>query len=302
LDSRGYIGGLNESIKHLPVMLEDVIEMLNLRIGGVYVDATIGLGGHSERILELIGTEGQLIGIDRDEDALKITAERLKGRKVILKMGSFSDIEKLLNSESIHEVDGILFDLGVSTLQLKNPEKGFSFSSDRRLDMRMDRRQSLSAWDVVNRYPENRIERIIKEFGEESSSRKIAKAIINSRDKKKINTCSELSEIIEGVSRRRGKIHPATKTFQALRIEVNNELGQLRAGLDASLRLLRRGGRLCVISYHSLEDREVKRFIVDSSKQGLLRRITKKPKMPGSDEIRRNPASRSAKLRAAEKI
>jgi 16S rRNA (cytosine1402-N4)-methyltransferase len=283
-------------------MLEDVIEMLNPRVGGVYIDATIGLGGHSERISELIGADGKLIGIDRDEDALKITAKRLTGNKVILKMGSFSDMEKLLYSEGIHEVDGILFDLGVSTFQLKNPEKGFSFSSDRRLDMRMDRSQSLSAWDVVNRYPEKRIERILKEYGEEHSSRKIAKAIINSRDKKKINTCYELSEIIEGVSGRRGKIHPATKTFQALRIEVNNELGQLRAGLDASLRLLKIGGRLCVISYHSLEDRQVKRFIIDGSNHGLLRRITKKPKTPGFDEIRMNPASRSAKLRAAEKI
>ncbi|MBI5188511.1 MAG: 16S rRNA (cytosine(1402)-N(4))-methyltransferase RsmH [Nitrospirae bacterium] len=287
---------------HLPVLLREVIEALSPRSGGIYIDATIGLGGHSEEILKLIGPGGKLIGIDRDEEALKIAGKRLSDRRVILKSGNLSEIERLLYPHGISEVDGILFDLGVSMLQLKNLERGFSFISDERLDMRMDRRQEVSAWDVVNRYSEKELERILKEFGEERLARRIAKAIASHRSKKTIDTCSELSGIVEGVYGRRGKLHSATKTFQALRIEVNREFDELRAGLDSSLRLLKRGERLCVISYHSLEDRIVKNFIRDSVRQGFLRVITKKPVTPGPEELMVNPSSRSAKLRAAEKI
>ncbi len=276
--------------------------MLNPRQGGVYVDATIGLGGHSENILSLIGTDGKLVGIDRDDEALKVAEKRLSDRRVALKRGDFSDMEGLLYPDSISEVDGILFDLGVSMLQLKNLERGFSFVSDKRLDMRMDKRLKVSAWEVVNRYNEKELGRILRELGEERLSRKIAKAIVSLRSKKPIDTCSELSKIIESVYGRRGKTHPATKTFQALRIEVNRELEQLNAGLDVSLRLLKKGGRLCVISYHSLEDRVVKNFIANNSKKGLLRIITKKPKTPCPEELMLNPSSRSAKLRAAERI
>jgi 16S rRNA (cytosine1402-N4)-methyltransferase len=283
-------------------MVREVIEMLNPRQGGVYVDATIGLGGHSENILSLIGTDGKLVGIDRDDEALKVAEKRLSDRRVALKRGNFSDMESLLYPDSISEVDGILFDLGVSMLQLKNLERGFSFVSDKRLDMRMDKRLKVSAWEVVNRYNEKELGRILRELGEERLSRKIAKAIVSLRSKKPIDTCSELSKIIESVYGRRGKIHPATKTFQALRIEVNRELEQLNAGLDVSLRLLKKGGRLCVISYHSLEDRVVKNFIANNSKKGLLRIITKKPKTPCPEELMLNPSSRSAKLRAAERI
>jgi len=289
-------------IVHIPVLLKKVLEILEPKPEGVYVDATIGLGGHSENIVKFIGSGGRLIGIDRDDESLKMAEKRLSDRRVRLKMGKFSDIENLLDSDGIHEVDGILFDLGVSMAQFKDYERGFSFASDKRLDMRMDKKQTLSAWDVVNRYPEKEIERILREFGEEWLSRKIAKEIIRRRSKKTIDTCSELSAIVESVYRRRSALHPATKTFQALRIEVNSELNELRSGLDASLRLLKKGGRLCVISYHSLEDRIVKRFIADSSKKELLRMITKKPITPSPEEIRSNPSSRSAKLRAAEKI
>jgi 16S rRNA (cytosine1402-N4)-methyltransferase len=289
-------------IVHIPVLLKKVLEILEPKPEGVYVDATIGLGGHSENIVKFIGSGGRLIGIDRDDDSLKMAEKRLSDRRVRLKMGKFSDIESLLNSDGIHEVDGILFDLGVSMAQFKDYERGFSFFSDKRLDMRMDKKQTLSAWNVVNRYPEKEIERILREFGEEWLSRKIAKEIIRRRSKKTIDTCSELSAIVESAYRRRSALHPATKTFQALRIEVNSELNELRSGLDASLRLLKKGGRLCVISYHSLEDRIVKRFIADSSKKELLRMITKKPITPSPEEIRSNPSSRSAKLRAAEKI
>jgi 16S rRNA (cytosine1402-N4)-methyltransferase len=283
-------------------MQKEVIEVLNLRHNGIYVDATVGPGGHSEKILKHIGPGGTLIGIDRDEEALKIAEKRLSGGKVVLKRGSFTEMESILYAEGITSVDGVLFDLGLSMLQLKSPEKGFSFTSDSRLDMRMDRRQKLSAWDVVNRYPGTEIERILREFGEERLSRKIAKAITTRRQKKSIDTCSELSAIVEDVYGGRGRFHPATRTFQALRIEVNRELDQLKAGLEATSRLLKSNGRVCVISYHSLEDRIVKHFLAESSGRGLLRVITKKPVVPSADEIRSNPSSRSAKLRAAEKI
>lgn len=199
-------------------------------------------------------------------------------------------------------VDGILFDLGVSMMQLKNLNRGFSFSSVERLDMRMDERQKVSAWDVVNKYPEKELERILKDFGEERLSRKIARAIIMVRGKKPIQTGVELSKIVEGVYGGRGRLHPATRTFQALRIEVNKELDQLTKGLEAALRLLKKGGRLCVIAYHSLEDRIVKHFLVDCSKSGFMKIITKKPITPLLEEQRFNPSSRSAKLRAAERI
>ncbi len=283
-------------------MQKEVIEMLNLRQDGIYIDATVGLGGHSKEILMLIGTEGKIIGIDRDDEALKIADKWLSDKRVILKRGSFSDMESLLYAEGISAADGILFDLGISMLQLRNLERGFSFVSDKRLDMRMDRNQKVSAWDMVNRYHEKELDRIFREFGEERLSRKIARAIVSLRDKKPINTCSELSKIVESVYGGRGRFHPATKTFQALRIAVNKELDQLRAGLNAALNLLRKGGRLCVISYHSLEDRIVKNFIADSSKKGLLKIITKKPRTPSPEEIGLNPSSRSAKMRAAERL
>ena len=276
--------------------------VLNPRSGGIYVDATVGTGGHSEEILKFISSEGRLIGIDRDIEALKMAQKRLSDRRVILKRGNFSDMKSLLSEHGIFEVDGILFDLGVSMLQLKDSERGFSFTSDRRLDMRMDRHQEFSAWDVINKYPEKELDRIFREFGEEHFAKKISKAIIRLRGKKTIDTCSELSEVVQRAYGRRGRIHPATRTFQALRIEVNRELDELRAGLDSSLRLLKKAGRLCIISYHSLEDRIVKHFIADSSKKGLLKVIIKKPIVPGPEELRSNPSSRSAKLRGAERI
>jgi 16S rRNA (cytosine1402-N4)-methyltransferase len=283
-------------------MVKEVIQVLNPVPGGTYVDATIGPGGHSEAILELIGTKGKLIGIDRDNEALRAAQKRLSDKRVILKKGNFSDMEKLLGEDGITEVDGILFDLGLSMIQLKDPDRGLSFTSDKRLDMRMDKDQDLSAWDVVNRYSEKELGRILHEFGEERLSRKISGAIVRERRRGPIETCSELSEIVERVYGRRGRFHTATKTFQALRIWVNKELDELQKGLVRSVKILKRGGRLCVISYHSLEDRIVKHFIVRGSKEGSLKVLTRKPMTPGSEEIRSNPSSRSAKLRAAEKI
>jgi len=283
-------------------MVKEAMKVLNPIPGGTYVDATIGPGGHSEAILTLIGTGGKLIGIDRDNEALRIVQGKLSDKRVILRKGNFSDMENLLNKDGITEVDGILFDLGISMVQMKDIERGLSFISDKRLDMRMDREQPLSAWDVVRRYPVKELERIFREFGEERLSRKIAEAIVRERRIRPIDTCSALSEIVERVYGGRGRVHPATKTFQALRIEVNKELEELQKGLDSSIRIMKKGGRLCVISYHSLEDRIVKHFIARSSKEGSLKVITKKPLTPGSEEIRSNPSSRSAKLRAAERI
>lgn len=287
---------------HLPVLLHEVIEALKPGPDGIYVDATVGPGGHSEHLLKDIGSGGRLIGIDRDEAALEIAEKRLSDKRIILRRGSFSDMENLLHTDGISAVDGVLFDLGVSMLQFRDLERGFSFASDERLDMRMDNRQKLSAWHVVNTYSEKELNRILWEYGEERLSHKIAAAILRSRNKKTIDTCSALVDIVENVYGGRGRLHPATKTFQALRIEVNKELEQLSLGLEAAQRLLKQGGRLCVISYHSLEDRIVKRFIAASSKRGILKIITKKPLTASPEELRVNPSSRSAKLRAAEKI
>ena len=283
-------------------MSREVIEVLAPVEGGTYIDATVGLGGHAAMILEKIGHAGRIIGIDRDDEALGRTAERLNDRRVMLKKGSFSGMEPILNSLGVNNADGILFDLGVSMMQLKDLARGFSFNSDERLDMRMDNSQELSAWDVVNGYSERELIRILREFGEEYRAVRIVRAIVQERNKKCIDTCSELAELISRTIGRQGRVHPATKTFQALRIEVNRELDELKNGLDASLRILKQGGRLCVISYHSLEDRVVKHFIRDNAKTGALKQLMKKPLSPGIGEIRLNPSARSAKLRGAEKL
>jgi 16S rRNA (cytosine1402-N4)-methyltransferase len=290
------------TITHLPVMSREVLEVLAPVAGGTYVDATVGLGGHSEMFLEKIGQGGRVVGIDRDDNALAMTAERLQDTRLILKKGSFSDMESILHSQGLDDADGVLLDLGVSMMQLKDLQRGFSFNSNERLDMRMDISQELSAWDVVNGYSERELVRILKEYGEEYRAVKIVRAIVHDRHKKNIDTCAELAEVILKAIGRHGKTHPATKTFQALRIEVNRELDELKKGLEASLRILKKGGRLCVISYHSLEDRLVKHFINENAKAAIVKKLLKKPLVPGIDEIRANPSSRSAKLRGAEKL
>lgn len=250
----------------------------------------------------MIGRDGRVIGIDRDEEALRRTGARLSDNRLILKRGGFSGLVEIAGSAGVDNADGILFDLGVSMMQFKDGARGFSFSSDERLDMRMDISQKLSAWDVVNGYPENELIRILKEYGEEYKAARIVRAIAAQRDKKTIDTCSELAEIVARAAGKRGRIHPATKTFQALRIEVNREIGELKDGLDACLSLLRRGGRLCVISYHSLEDRVVKNFMRDNAREQKLSLLVKKPIVPDIREVRENPSSRSAKLRGAERL
>jgi 16S rRNA (cytosine1402-N4)-methyltransferase len=290
------------TITHLPVMGREVLEVLAPFAGGTYVDATVGLGGHSEMLLEKIGQGGKVFGIDRDDNALARTAERLQDSRLILKKGSFSDMESILHLQGMKDADGLLLDLGVSMMQFKDPDRGFSFHSNERLDMRMDSSQELSAWDVVNGYSEKELVRILKEYGEEFRAVRIVRSIVSARSKKSIESGAELAEIISASIGRHGKTHPATKTFQALRIEVNRELDELRKGLDASLRILRKGGRLCVISYHSLEDRVVKHFIKDNARAGIVNQLLKKPLVPDRAEIRANPSARSAKLRGAEKL
>lgn len=289
-------------IKHLPVMVKEVIEVLSPRPGGIYIDATIGPGGHTIEILRHIGPEGRIIGIDRDMETLNLAMNRIRDKRVILRKGLFSEISSITVELGISEVDGILFDLGISMLQVKDMERAFSFLSDFPLDMRMDRSRGITAEEIVNTYPLSELARILREYGEEAFADRIAMAIVRERKKKRIKTCKELAEIVSNVYRRRGRIHPATKTFQALRIAVNNEIDELNKGLRGTISLLKKGGRLCVISYHSLEDRIVKNFMKDAEKNGYLRVLTKKPLAPRHEEVASNPASRSAKLRGAEKV
>lgn len=290
------------SYVHLPVLSGEVLEFLALKGDGIYVDATIGLGGHAENMLKRIGENGVVVGIDRDVNALAMTRDRLDDPRLHLVQSSFSGMDRVLASRNIDLADGILIDLGVSMMQLRDHGRGFSFASEARLDMRMDPSQDLSAWEVVNTYAEKDLARIIREFGEEYRDRRIARAIVARRQKKPVDTCADLAGVVMLAAGGRGRIHPATRTFQAIRIEVNRELEELRQGLSVSLHLLRKGGRLCVISYHSLEDRIVKNFIRDQAREGLLMPLTKKPVTPAPAEIRANPSARSAKLRGAEKL
>ncbi len=283
-------------------MIKDVLENLNLKQSGIYVDATLGLGGHAEAILDRV--HGcTLIGMDRDEKAIEIAGGRLRDYpNVHLVHDSFTQMKTAAEALGYDRVNGILLDAGVSALHLKAEGRGFSFLRDEPLDMRMDRQQSLTAEAVVNRYREKDLADIIWKYGEERYSRRIAKAIVSSRRRQRIRSCSDLAGIVEKTVRRRGKIHPATRTFQALRIEVNRELEELSFALEAGAGLLEAGGRFCVLSYHSLEDRIVKNAFRRLAKEGLFHIITKKPLVPDRQEQRLNPSSRSAKLRVGEKI
>jgi 16S rRNA (cytosine1402-N4)-methyltransferase len=307
--------GTKEELGHVPVLLKEAIDFLAVRRGGTYIDATVGLGGHSLEIAKRLGAPGHLIGLDKDPAALEIARERLKpvvGRSLLvvgqkeqedwpmiqLRHGSFAN---LANDEGRATYDGILADLGVSSLQFSDPARGFSFQAEGPLDMRMNPQSELTAEQVVNQFDERELADLIYEFGEERRSRRIARAIVRSRP---IRTTAQLAEIVSAAARpmKRGRIHPATRTFQALRIFVNRELDDLRAVLEAAPRILIPGGRLVIISFHSLEDRIVKDALREGAKQSHYKLLTKKPVTPGQEEIDRNPRARSAKLRAAERI
>ncbi len=289
-------------IVHVPVMQKEVLEALKLRDNGIYVDATVGTGGHAECILRC-AVRCTLIGIDRDERALERAGERLKDfENVHLVREKFSNIRSVVNGLGYTMVSGILLDIGVSALHLKSEGRGFSFLRDEPLDMRMDQGQRLTAEEVVNRYSEKEIADLIFRYGEERHSRRIARAIINARRRKPVKSCKELADIIGKAIRRRGRIHPATRTFQAIRIEVNRELEELPAAIEEGAAILEKGGRFCILSYHSLEDRIVKHAFKKMAKEGLFRIITRKPVVPGRPEQRLNPSARSAKLRVGERI
>jgi len=306
---------------HVPVLLKEAIDFLAVRRGGTYIDATVGLGGHSLEIAKRLGAPGHLIGFDKDPKALEIARERLTGEdarrstnhgetgvparqadwpRVELRHGSYAD---LADDRRPTTVDGILVDLGVSSLQFSDPARGFSFQADGPLDMRMNPQSEPTAEQVVNQFDERELADLIYEFGEERRSRRIARAIVRSRP---ILTTAELAAVISTAARPMNqaerRIHPATRTFQALRIFVNRELDDLRKLLEVAPQLLKLGGRLVVISFHSLEDRIVKDAMREGAKLGQYRLLTKKPVTPEEEEIDRNPRARSAKLRAAERV
>jgi 16S rRNA (cytosine1402-N4)-methyltransferase len=285
---------------HLPVMPEEVARLLAVSAGGVYVDATVGPGGHSAEILRRAPGDIVLIGMDRDEEAIAEARGRIDDGRFMLRKARFSELDLVLGGLGIGEVRGVLFDLGVSMRQMKDSERGFSFNSDGPLDMRMDRQEGRTAGDVVNTSSEGELARIIWEYADERHSRKIARAIVRARRRKAIQTCRELADVVFAAVGRRGRIHPATKTFQALRVEVNDEPGELQAGLGKALAALAAGGRMVVISYHSLEDRAVKNFMREARSGGKVRVLTPKPLRPQREEVLRNPSSRSARLRALE--
>ena len=288
-------------IIHIPVMLNESLEYLNIKPGDALVDCTIGEGGHSVEILKRIGKNGLLIGIDKDEEALKRAKERLSfiGDNFILIHESFANISDILKSLNIKQVNGIIADLGVSSLQLYEAERGFSFMKDGPLDMRMNQSADVTASVLVNSLPEDELADIIYYYGEDYLARRIAKAIVEYRRKKKIETTSELARIVGSVYRKRGRINPATKTFQALRIAVNNELKDLEKFLKEVPLSLNKGGRIVVLSYHSLEDRIIKRAFTNDP---ALKRINKKVIVPAREEVIANPRARSAKMRVAEKL
>ncbi len=307
-------------MKHLPVLLEEALDWLAPRRGGAFVDCTLGLGGHAEALLAA-APEARLIGIDRDPEALRIAAERLApfGERLRLVEGVFEDLERLVAECGVARVDGVFADLGVSSLQLDTARRGFSFRLEGPLDMRMGA-DELTAGEIVNRYAEVDLERIFRQFGEERQARAIARAIGRARGRKPLETTTELAALVARAKRARaapgrGRIDPATRVFQALRIEVNRELAGLERFIEQAVRLLEHDGRLVVISYHSLEDRIVKNTLRDlargeidevtgrtRSETRAIEVLTRKPVRPGAAELELNPRSRSARLRAARRL
>jgi len=296
--------GTGREAGHVPVLLKEAIDFLAIKRGGTYIDATVGLGGHSYEIAKRLGAPGHLIGLDKDPAALDIAGARLQGDAdwplITLLHRSFAE---LANDQRPTTVDGILADIGVSGLQLNDAARGFSFQAEGPLDMRMNPQAERTAEQVVNQVDEVTLANLIYEFGEERRSRRIARAIVRSRP---IRSTAQLADVISAAARPMNqaerRIHPATKTFQALRIFVNDELKDLQALLSAAPKVLKPGGRLVIISFHSLEDRIVKDALREGVKQGHYQLLTKKPVTAGEEEIDRNLRSRSAKLRAAKRL
>ena len=313
--------------EHVPVFVERVLEILRPEAGKRYLDGTLGGGGHSEQLLERSSPDGQVLGLDWDEDAVQAAQHSLKRfeDRLVIRWAKFTAAREILEEIGWEKVNGILLDLGLSSHQIESPERGFSFKAKARLDMRMDRRQSLDAYRVVNTFPVTELERIFREYGEEPLARRIALAIDAARRRKAIETTWKLAEIVMSVARKgksrsaqgRSRIHPATRTFQALRIAVNQELENLATFLENAYEMLLSNGRIVVISFHSLEDRLVKKAFQKWSRSCLCpprvplcrcgwsqkaKVLTPKPLLPTREEIRTNPRARSAKLRAVEGV
>lgn len=306
---------------HIPVLLEECIKYLNIKPDGIYVDGTLGMGGHSEAILQRL-TTGRLISIDRDTYAIERATERLApyADRLTIVHGNFRDLPEILDEQGVDLVDGMLFDLGVSSPQLDEGGRGFSYMVDAPLDMRMDKSDNIDAWFIVNRWPEDKICRILRDYGEERHAARIARAIAKRRQEQEIKTTLELVDIIKSAmpaAALREKQHPAKRSFQAIRIAVNDELGAVASLLETAPDRLKVGGRIAVISFHSLEDRIVKSAI-QSRENGCtcpreapvctcgfvqtLKSVTRKPITAGGEELELNPRSRSAKLRVAERV
>jgi len=305
--------------KHASVLLDECLEGLNIKPNGIYVDGTLGGGGHSCQIAKRLNRDGRLFGIDQDEDAIKAAGDRLKEfDNVTIVRSNYENMKSVLASYGVEKVDGILLDLGVSSYQLDTVERGFSYKFDTQLDMRMDTRQTLTAKDIVNEYSEKELFRIIRDYGEDKFAQNIAKHIVKARETGIINTTYELNEIIKAAipAKMRQNGHPSKKTFQAIRIECNRELDVLRDTLDDMIDLLDEGGRLAIITFHSLEDRIVKSAFKEKENpctcppsfpvcvcgnKSLGRVVTKKPILPSEEEQENNSRSKSAKLRVFEK-
>lgn len=305
--------------KHTSVLLDECIEGLNIKPNGIYVDGTLGGGGHSYQIAKRLSKDGRLFGIDQDEDAINAASNRLKEfDNVTIVRSNYENMKNVLASYNIEKVDGILLDLGVSSYQLDTVERGFSYKFDTELDMRMDTRQTLTAKDIVNEYSEKELFRIIRDYGEDKFAQNIAKHIVKARESQPINTTYELNEIIKAAipAKMRQNGHPSKKTFQAIRIECNRELDVLKNTLDDMVELLGNNGRLAIITFHSLEDRIVKSAfklkekpctcppsfpvcVCGNKSKGVV--VTKKPILPSEEELENNSRSKSAKLRIFEK-
>ena len=307
--------------KHKSVLLYETVDQLNIKPDGIYVDGTLGGGGHSYEIASRLSDKGRLIGIDQDEDAIKAASERLKPfmDRVTIVRNNYCNMDKVLDELSIDKVDGIMLDLGVSSYQLDTAERGFTYNVDAKLDMRMDQRQEVTARDIVNDYSEYDLYRIIRDYGEDRFAKNIAKHIVAARQKKPIETTFELNEIIKAAIPMKVRAtggHPSKRTYQAIRIELNHELDVLRDNLDDMIDLLNPGGRICIITFHSLEDRIVKSnfkknenpctcppsfpvCVCGNKSKGTV--ITRKPILPSEKELEENSRSKSAKLRVFEK-
>lgn len=323
IPSVGAVIGDVSGILHRPVMVKEVVNCLVQDPDGIYIDGTIGGGGHTEAILKRLSSKGKVIGIDWDEDAIEVARKRLslyQSRQLFIVRANFVEMEGVVRDLGIDGVDGILLDLGLSSIHIEKKGRGFSFLKDEPLDMRMDRRNLLTASRLVNESSEEELARIFLEYGEERWARRIAKAICKKRAEGEIRTTKELSEIVSSAIPKRyhpRKIHPATKVFQALRIAVNDELNNLKKAIEVGVDLLRQSGRFCIISFHSLEDRVVKEMFKSFERGCIcppdiprcqcgrvpkLKLITKRPFKPSHEEVESNPRARSARLRVAERV